>query len=161
MAQRGHTSVGWFYGFKTHIVVNHLGEIINFAITPGNVADNNGDVLELLMQDLFGKIFGDKGYLINPEFYRRLYEKGIQLITKIRKNMKNVLMNIADKILLRKRGTIETIIGILKEGFDVEHSRHRSQKNFFCHVLSAITAYFFKPHKPSIVQNVDLIEQIA
>ena len=159
MAQRGQTSVDWFYGFKVHIVVNHLGEVINFAITPGNVADNNSDLIEYLMQDLFGKVFGDKGYLISKELYKKLYEQGIQLITKIRKNMKNILMNMSDKLLLRKRGTIESIIGILKEGLGIEHSRHRSIKNFFCHVLSSIMAYFFKPHKPSIINEDRLLEQ--
>ena len=156
-AQRGQTSVGWFYGFKVHMIVNHLGEIIEFAITPGNVADNNNDLIEHLMQDLFGKIFGDRGYLIGKELYRKLYEQGVQLITKIRSNMKNILMDMTDKLLLRKRGTIESIIGILKEGFGIEHSRHRSQKNFLSHVLSSITAYFFRPEKPSIIRKDHLI----
>jgi hypothetical protein len=161
IAQRGQTSVGWFYGFKVHFVMSHVGEIINFYITPGNIADNNNELLELLTQDMFGKIFGDKGYLVNPDLYRKLYERGVQLITKIRKNMNNVLMSMMDKLLLRKRGTIESAIGVLKEFFDIEHSRHRSQKNFLCHVLSAITAYFFKSDKPSIVQENYLIEQNA
>ena len=75
--------------------------------------------------------------------------------------MKNVLMNLADKLLLRKRGTIESVIGILKEGLGIEHSRNRSKTNFFCHILSAMTAYFFRSDKPSIVRERDLIEQSA
>ena len=161
MAQRGKTSVDWFYGFKVHIVVNHLGEVVNFAITPGNMADNNSILLEHLMQDLFGKVFGDRGYIINKELYQKLYDLGVQLITKIRKNMKNILMPMTDKLLLRKRGTIESVIGILKEGFGIEHSRHRSRKNFLCHVLSSMAAYFFRPHKPSIVNENRLVDQAA
>ena len=57
--------------------------------------------------------------------------------------MKNILMKMEDKLLLRKRGVIESAIGILKESFDIEHSRHRSPSNFLCHTLSALTAYFF------------------
>lgn len=161
LAARGKTSIDWFYGFKLHLIVNDAGEIVNFAITPGNVADNNGDLLETLMRDLFGKVFGDRGYIVNEELYRKLYEKGIQLITKIRKNMKNMLMHLSDKLLLRKRGTIESIGGILKEVFDLEHSRHRSPRNFLCSVLSAITAYFFKPNKPTVALKHVLIEQAA
>jgi hypothetical protein len=161
MAARGKTSVDWFFGFKIHLVVNERGEIVQFAITPGNVSDNNADLLEALMKELFGKVFGDKGYLVNEKLFRKLYEMGVQLITKIRKNMKNVLMLLEDKLLLRKRGTIESIGGILKVLFNMEHSRHRSQKNFFCCVLGALAAYCFRPHKPSIVKDCDLIEQIV
>lgn len=159
IAQRGHTSVGWFYGFKVHFVMSHLGEIVNFYITPGNIADNNTNLLEKLTENVFGKLYGDKGYLINKELFRKLYEKGIHLITKIRANMKNILMNTMDKLLLKKRGTIESSIGIMKASLDIEHSRHRSQKNFLCHVLSAMTAYFFRPHKPSIIRSEYLIAQ--
>lgn len=130
IAQRGQTSVGWFYGFKVHFVMNHLGEIVNFYITQGNVADNNTNLLEQLTENVFGKLYGDKGYLINKKLFKKLYEKGIHLVTKIRTNMKNVLMHMMDKLLLRKRGTIESSIGIMKESFDIEHSRHRSQKTF-------------------------------
>jgi hypothetical protein len=150
-AQRGKTSVDWFYGFKVHFVINHVGEIVDFYITPGNVADNNTEVLNRITQDICGKLIGDKGYIVKPEFYEQLYQKGIQLITKIKKGMKNKLMDTADKLLLRKRGTIESCIGILKEVFSIEHSRHRSPTNFLSHLFSALVAYCFRPNKPSIL----------
>src|SRR5579863_1768223 len=159
LAQRGQTSMGWFYGFKVHFIINHLGEIINFYITPGNVADNNTNLLKKLTDNIIGKLFGDKGYIINQEFFVELYERGLEIVTKIRKNMKNILMDMGDKLYLRKRRTIESSIGILKEFFGIEHSRHRSPSNFLCHVFSALAAYCFKENKPSIVRSDRLIEQ--
>lgn len=109
IAQRGKTSVGWFYGFKLHVAINHLGEIIAFCITPGNVADNNERVLIRLTKQLFGKLFGDKGYLINEELFKKLYFSGVHLLTKIRKNMKNKLLSISDKLFLNASSIIDVI----------------------------------------------------
>lgn len=159
LAQRGQTSMGWFYGFKLHFIINHLGEIINFYLTSGNVADNNTNLLKKLTDNIIGKLFGDKGYIVNQEFFAELYEQGLCIVTKIRKNMKNILMDLGDKLCLRKRGTIESSIGILKESFDIEHARHRSPSNFLCHIFSALAAYCFKENKPSIVRSNVLIEQ--
>lgn len=150
LAQRGKTSVGWFYGFKVHFVINHLGEIINFYISPGNVSDNNDHVLGRITKNLFGKLIGDKGYMVRPEILKKLLSCGIQLITKVKKGMKNRPLSAGDKLLLRKRGTIESVIGILKDSFSIEHTRHRKPANFLSHILSAIAAYFFKPNKPAI-----------
>lgn len=156
-AQRGKTSVGWFYGFKLHIIINHIGEIIAFYLTPGNVADNNETVLIRVTKALFGKLFGDRGYLVNEELFKKLYSNGVHLITKIRKSMKNKLMPLEDKILLRKRGVIESVGGILKESLSLEHSRHRSILGFFCHIISTLIAYNFRENKPSIASNFDSI----
>lgn len=159
LAQRGKTSVGWFYGFKIHLTINESGEILNFFLTPGNVADNNEEVLMSTTKDLFGKIFGDKGYIINTDLFEKLYSKGKQLVTKVRKNMKNKLMSLEDKAFLKKRGLIETVIGLLKESFSMEHSRHRSVWGFFSHIFSTLTAYAFKDKKPSIKQKT--IEKLS
>lgn len=159
IAQRGKTSVGWFYGFKIHFTINENGDLLNFFITAGNVADNNATVLENIMKDLFGKIFGDKGYIVNRYMFEKLYFKGIKLITKVRKNMKNKLIQLEDKLMLKKRGLIETVIGILKESFSMEHSRHRSLWGFFSHIFSTLAAYTFKKKKPSI--NKKIIRKIV
>ncbi len=159
IAQRGHTSMGWFYGFKVHFVINHNGEIIDFYLSAGNVADNNLEVLKQLTKNIFGKLIGDKGYIVNQALFEQLFVNGIHLITKLRKNMKNKLMPLFDKLLLRKRGTIESSIGILKESFSIEHSRHRSPTNFLNYIFSALTAYFFKQNKPSIVDLKPILPQ--
>src|SRR5690606_5632092 len=112
LAERGKTSVKWFFGFKLHMIINHFGEIVSFFITPGNVFDGNKEVLEKLTPDLFGKLIADKGYLGR---FKDLYTKGITLIHGIRSNMKNQLVSLFDKFLLRQRGIIETVFGILKE----------------------------------------------
>jgi|SRR5579872_2537543 len=161
IAQRGKTSMGWFYGFKVHIVINHLGEIINFYISPGNVSDNNENLLEKLTKEIKGKLFGDKGYIVNKNVFEQLYSRGLHLVTKIRKNMKNILMDMQDKLGLRQRGLVESCIGIFKESLSIEHSRHRSPINFLCHILSALTAYVFRPKKPSIIRKRRLIEQTS
>jgi hypothetical protein len=148
-AARGKNSMGWFYGFKLHLVINDRGDICSFYLTQGNVDDRNIDVINHLCRELWGKLFGDRGY-ISKALFEHLYQQNIQLITRLRKNMKNVLMDVYDKILLRKRAVIETVIDYLKNIYEVEHSRHRSIANFLINLLAAITAYSFLPQKPSI-----------
>jgi len=149
LARRGKTSVGWFYGFKLHLVINEIGEIKGFHITPGNVADNNLEVVSKATSNISGKLFGDKGYL-SQKLFKKLYENGIKLITRIRKKMKNRLMDPYDKILLRKRGVIESVNNILKNQCMLEHSRHRSIVNFFVNIFASLNAYSFIKKKPSI-----------
>jgi hypothetical protein len=148
LAARGHTSTGWFFGFKLHLVVNDRGEILQFCITPGNVDDRKP--VPRLVRSLFGKLFGDKGDLSQPlaQSLRAMFN--IQLITKLRGNMKNQLLSLSDRILLRRRAIIETIIDQLKNISQIEHSRHRSITNFFVNVLCGLIAYCRRPSKPSL-----------
>ena len=139
--------MGWFYGFKLHLVVNDCGEILSFQLTPGNVDDRKP--VPFLAKDLIGKLFADKGYISN-QLYEELLEKGVQLITGIRKNMKNHLIPLADKILLRKRSIIETINGQLKNISQIEHSRHRNFVNFLLNLFAGLIAYCLQAKKPSI-----------
>jgi len=148
LAGRGKTSTGWFYGFKLHLVVNDQGEILRFCLTPGNIDDRKP--VPHLAKNLFGKLFGDKGYISQPlaQSLREMFD--LQLITKLRKNMKNQLMTWSDRILLRRRAIIETIIDQLKNISQIEHSRHRSVTNFFVNVLCGLIAYCRRPSKPSL-----------
>ena len=148
LAARGKTSMGWFYGFKLHLVVNDQGEIMAFCLTPGNVDDRKP--VPILAKNLFGKLFGDRGYISQPLFDQLMQLFNVQLITKLRRNMKNRLMPIADKILLRKRAIIETVIDQLKNISQIEHSRHRSPVNYFVNVLAGLIAYSHQPKKPSL-----------
>lgn len=153
LAGRGKTSVGWFYGFKVHVVINGWGEIIDFCITPGNVVDNNNSVIEKITEKIYGKVYGDKGYLLKTELFQKLYAKGIHIVTKIRSNMKNKLMDVGDKIMLKKRGIIESVGAILKENLNIEHSRYRSPRSLITNVLAALAAYAFRKKKPSIYKK--------
>ena len=126
-AERGKNSVGWFYGFKLHLIVNDEGELLAVQLTAGNVDDRTP--VPKLVKDLFGKLFGDKGY-ISQKLFDLLFADGIQFVTKIRKNMKNKLMPVFDKLMLRKRAIIETIYDQLKNISQIEHTRHRSGFNF-------------------------------
>ena len=154
LAARGQTSMGWFFGFKLHLVVNDRGEILRFCITPGNVDDRKP--VPSLAKHLFGKLFGDKGYISQTlaKSLREMFD--IQLITKLRKNMKNQLMTMTDRILLRRRAIIETIIDQLKNISQIEHSRHRSIPNFFVNVLCGLIAYCRRPSKPSLGLDISL-----
>ena len=147
LASRGKTSMGWFFGFKLHLVVNDLGEILGFHLTPGNVDDRKP--VPTLSKTLFGKLFADKGY-ISKDLFFQLLEQGVTLITSVRKNMKNRLLPIQDKILLRKRSIIETINDQLKNISQIEHSRHRSFTNFLVNLLAGLIAYCFQEKKPSL-----------
>ena len=121
----------------------------NFLLTPGNISDQNKEVVHFLTRGITGKLFGDRGY-ISSSLFKSLFERGIQIVTRIRKNMKNCLMNLSDKLLLKKRGVIESVGNILKNFHQVEHTRHRSIMGFLINVFGAIAAYNFKPTKPSI-----------
>jgi len=147
IAQRGKSTMGWFYGFKLNIVINHKGELMAVRITPGNKDDRAP--VEAMVKYLKGKLFGDKGY-IGEKLRQKLWKNGIQLITGIRKNMKNYLMPMMDKILLRKRFIIETIFDKLKSQMGIEHTRHRSQTNAFVHIMSSLIAYSLGKNKPKI-----------
>ena len=151
LAKRSKSSMGWFYGFKLHFVINDQGAIIGFTITPGNVADRNPKVIEKLTKNLFGKLFGDRGY-ISKKLFESLLERDLQLITKIKKNMPNILMLMEDKLLLKKRGIIESVGNLLKNFFNLEHTRHRSIRAFFCNIFSCIAAYAFHDNKPSLIR---------
>ena len=149
LAQKGKTTMGWFYGFKLHLIINDRGEILNFMITPGNTDDREPLRNERYVQDIRGKLCGDRGYIGKALFEMHLIN-GIQLVTRVRNNMRNMLMRAEDKILLRKRAVIETINDELKNIAQIEHSRHRSFNNFIVNILSAIDAYCFFPQKPSV-----------
>jgi hypothetical protein len=146
-AKRGKTSMGWFYGFKLHLIVNDCGELVSFCLTPANV-DDRVPVPQMTKQ-LWGKLFGDKGYL-SQALFEQLFERGLQLITPIRKNMKNRLMPLEDKLLARKRSIIETINDQLKNISQVAHTRHRSPINFVINLVAGLIAYSFQPKKPSL-----------
>ena len=147
LAARGKTSMGWFYGFKLHLIVNDQGELITFYLTPGNVDDRKP--VPHMAKKLWGKLFGDKGYISQPLF-DQLFEQGVQLITPIRKNMKNRLMPLVDKVLVRKRAIVETINDQLKNISQVAHTRHRSVDNFLVNLITGLIAYTHQPKKPSL-----------
>lgn len=147
IAKRGKTSVDWFYGFKLHLAINHRGELLNVALTTGNI-DDRKPVKELLKEQ-FGQFFGDKGYISAP-LARALRDSNVILVTKFKKNMNNRLMTMLDKQLLRKRAIIESVIEQLKHISQIEHSRHRSPTNFVVNLLSGLIAYCHRDKKPSI-----------
>ncbi|SFO00675.1 Transposase DDE domain-containing protein [Xenorhabdus japonica] len=147
IAQRGKTSMGWFYGFKLHLIVNHHGDILALKVTPGNV-DDRESVRELSKKRV-GTLYGDKGYL-SQTLADDLAKNGITLITKKLRNMKAHMQNMWDKIMLKKRFIIETINGQLKLISQIEHSRHRSIKGFMINVLCELIAYCLKLKKPSL-----------
>lgn len=147
LAKRSKSTMGWFFGFKLHLVINDCGEILAFSLTKGNVDDRKP--VPSMVSRLFGKLFGDKGYL-SSNLRTQLAEMGITLITSVKKNMKNKLMPLWDKIMLRKRFLIETVNDQLKNEMQVEHTRHRSPTNFLVNLMSGLLAYTFKPKKPSL-----------
>lgn len=149
IAARGKSSMGWFYGLKLHLIVNERGEIISFFLTPGNVPDNNQLLLHRLTRQLSGTLFADRGY-ISHELFLSLLRRGIKLVTGIRRNMKNCLMPLWDKLMLRKRSIIETINDQLKNTEQIEHTRHRSPVNFVSNLLSGLVAYQLQPKKPQL-----------
>lgn len=147
IAERGKTSVGWFYGFKLHIVINHKGELVSFCITRGNIDDRKP--LEQLFNNLDGLAAGDKGYLSKKK-EETLLQQGLKLITRVRRNMKEKAMSTFEKYFLSQRGIVETVIDQLKSICQIEHTRHRKPDNFLINLLAGLMAYMIKPRKPSL-----------
>ena len=149
-AERDKSSRGWYYGFKLHLAVNERGQILGFYITAANIDER--ETADWITQDLWGKLFGDKGY-ISQTLFEHLMKRGLKLITKLRKNMKNRLVLMEEKLLLRKRAIIETVNDQLKNISNIEHSRHRSLWNFLGNLASGLIAYTWREKKPSLNLN--------
>ena len=160
IATTGKSTMGWFHGFKLHIIINDKGEILNFTITQANVDDRQPLKQERFLDRIYGKLFADKGY-IGKELMQMLFVDGVHLITSVRNNMKNSLMTMSDKILLRKRSVIETVNDELKNICQIEHSRHRSFGNFLVNMISGLIAYSFLPKKPSIRYHTVATNQLT
>ncbi|ENM5769360.1 IS982 family transposase [Vibrio mimicus] len=146
-AARGKSTMGWFYGFKLHIITNHLGDIVAAKFTPANT-DDRKPVREL-SKGLLDKLYADKGY-ISKALTDDLKEDGITLVTSQRKNMKSKFLAAWDRVMLSKRFIIETINDQLKNISQIEHSRHRSLHGFMLNLLGGLIAYCLKPEKPSL-----------
>lgn len=153
-ARRGQSSMGWFYGFKLHLVISDCGELLGCYLTPGNVDDRRP--VPRMVKDLWGRLFGDKGY-ISQALAALLQAQDLRLVTKLRKNMKNRLLSLSDKLLLRKRALIETVNDQLKNISQIEHTRHRSLWNFLGNVAAGLIAYSWREKKPSL--NISVKEQ--
>ncbi|MFV0605210.1 MAG: IS982 family transposase [Niabella sp.] len=150
IAARGKTSTGWFYGLKLHLVINDLEELMAVSFTAGNVSDNNEAVVQQLCNNLEAgtTVYGDAGY-ISQKLFENLLEQGVKLITKIRRNMKNKLLSVKEKFMLKRRALVETVIDLLKDIQDLWHTRHRSIDNGFNNMLACLAAYNFRESKPT------------
>ena len=147
-ARKGKTSTGWFYGLKVHLVINHLGQIVSFSFTPGNVADNNQKLLQQLIGNLKGYIVGDKGYY--TKLFETFYENGLHIILRPKKKMKHLPIEQKLVSLNKKRAVIESVNDILMTVCDIEHTRHRSPINGICHMIASIIAYQSLENKPHV-----------
>ena len=154
LAKIGKNTKGWFFGFKLHIVINDKGEIQSACLTQGNVDDRKP--VKNMVKSITGLLFRDKGY-ISASLFKDLYNKGLKCVTKTKKYMKNLPMDLTEKFLLKKRSIVETVFDYLKNKFEIEHSRHRSADNFLVHVLSTLVAYSLKNTKPKVKYYPDLV----
>lgn len=160
IATTGKSTMGWFHGFKLHLLVNDKGEVLNFIITKANVDDRAPIKEDNFLKEIVGSLYADKGY-ISKEITQLLFEDGLHMVTGIKNNMKNVLMTMRDKILLRKRSIIETINDQLKNIAQAEHSRHRSFANFITNLVASLIAYSFQEKKPAIKFETENSTQLA
>ena len=147
IAKDGKGTMGWCHGFKLHLLCNDSGDIITFCLTAANVDDRDGRVWSVFTRHLYGKVFADRGY-IKKELFESLFDRGIHLVHGLKSNMKNRLMPMWDRLMLRKRYVIECVNELLKNKANIVHSRHRSLHNFIMNICSALTAYCFFDNKP-------------
>nr|WP_235841689.1 IS982 family transposase [Confluentibacter sediminis] len=149
VAEKGKSTMGWFFAFKLHMIINDKGELLSFYLTKGNVDDRNIELMTSMTKEAFGKLFGDKGY-ISQALSELLFQDGIQLVTKVRNNMKKQNLSDVEAILLRKRALVESVNDELKNICKIEHTRYRSVKGFLVNIIAALVAYCFFPKKPSL-----------
>jgi hypothetical protein len=71
-------------------------------------------------------------------------------VTRIKSDTRNKLMPLWDKVLLRKRAIIESVIDQLKNICQIEHSRHRSVTNDFTEIVAGLIAHTYRPTLPSL-----------
>ena len=126
VAECSKTSMGWFYGFKLHLAINEKGEVLDVALTPGNIEDRKP--LRKFAERLHGSLYADRGY-ISKALREELREQGINLVYKVRKNMKPLDLSVSDEVLLKKRMLIESVIRELKTQMQLEHTRKPSAKS--------------------------------
>ena len=156
VAERSKTSMGWFYGFKLHLVINHTGDLLDVALTPGNIEDRRFP-LGKFAERLHGSLYADRGY-ISKEIREALREqRNLNLVYKVRKNMDPLDLSVSDEVLLKKRTLVESVIRELKTQMQVEHTRHRSVENFQVNVFSALIAYQLLENKPTL--NIQELQQ--
>lgn len=148
IARKGKTSTGWFYGLKIHLVINNLGEIMSFALTSGNVADNNQGLLKEMLAGLEGICVGDRGYI--TKLFDWFLASGLHLLTRPKKNMKHLPVESKHVFLTKKRAVVESVFDILQSVCDIEHSRHRSPANALVHILASLIAYQHLDKKPRV-----------
>jgi predicted nucleic acid-binding Zn ribbon protein len=146
-ARWGKTTTGWFFGFKLHLVINHHAEIVAFKLTSGNIDDRKP--IPKMVKNMKEKAFADRGY-ISERLVSSLMKTGIHLFTKVKKNMKNKLMLLIDKLILKKRAIIESVINILKSSCQIEHHRHRSRWNFLSNLMAGLATYCLNSNKPRL-----------
>lgn len=149
IAQKSKSTMGWFYGFKLHLIINDRGEILSFCFSRATVDDRDRKVMSIMTKEVFGKLFGDRGY-IDQKLAEYLWNDGVELIYKRRKNMKKMNISDTDKILLRKRAVIESVNDELKNICSIQHTRHRSIQGFLNNAISALIAYQSFEKKPGI-----------
>lgn len=149
IATKGCGTLGWFFGFKLHIIINDKGEIISFVITQGNIDDREPLSMESFIEKVSGKLYADRGY-ISQKLKEMLFVDGIHFVYKMRNNMKGGEIPLTDRILLRKRAVIESVNDELKNICQIEHTRHRSFTNFITNLIAGLLAYSFLPKKPAI-----------
>src|SRR6267143_1605045 len=149
IAGRSKSSTGWFYGLKLFLVINQYGQIMRCMISPANIADNNIDMMRKVFNKLKGYLFADRGY-ISQKAFEEFYRQGLKIVTTVKRNMKNKLMIMAEKLALKKRNLIETVNDLLMTICDIDHTRHRNPINAITHALAGVTAYSYLDKLPSI-----------
>ena len=157
VAERSKTSMGWFYGFKLHLIINDSGELLDVALTPGNT-DDRKPLWGVSEGRLHGSLYADRGY-ISKDLREKLGKQGVHLVYKVRKNMDPLDLSVSDEVLLKKRMLIESVIGVMKTQTQLEHSRHRSFENFQVNVFSALIAYQLMENKPTL--NFPELQEIS
>ncbi len=129
------------------------GEIVRFALTGANARDLDPGVWALFARGLRGHVFADRGYIF-AGLSQRLRAQGVRLVTGVCRNMKNRLLPLWEKEMLRKRAIIETINDLLKNTAQIAHTRHRSAGNFTINLLSALGAYCYFDNKPKALPTI-------
>ncbi len=127
-----------YYGFKGHLLISFSGIITKYTVTPANIDER--DVLPELTVEIKGLLIADKG-LIRPSLTEDLLQKGVELQTPLRSNMKDNRPKSFVKQLISVRRLVETVIAQLTDRFKIEEIKAKKLLHFLRRVTRKILSH--------------------
>jgi len=128
------------FGYKLHLLITLNGLILDFELAPANASDLKvGE--ELLANHANLDVIGDKGYISAETAANLLRQNDIKLLTLPRRNQKQQLPEVIERLINSVRQIIETVNGQLAEQFNIERTYAHSFWGLCARLYTKLTAH--------------------